>query len=128
MNDIDILMIGHFARDGVYVDGRGGIVSGGAVYYGSVALRRLGLTVAGATRLHPADFPFLEELRAEGVQVYATPLAVTPKLRNGIRWCIIHHRHPGAILLQDSTGHRPGLSSKPARGWQSKISRRTLRS
>ncbi len=81
-NDIDILMIGHFARDGVYVDGRGGIVSGGAVYYGSVALRRLGRRVAVATRLHPADFPFLEELWAEGVQVYATPAPETSGIAN----------------------------------------------
>jgi len=49
--DFDIVTIGHFARDRLVVDGHGEMVSGGGVYYGSVALRRLGLRVAVATCL-----------------------------------------------------------------------------
>ncbi len=68
----DIMMIGHFARDILVVDDRAEVSSGGGVYYGSVALRHLGLEVAVATRLHPDDFSRLEELKNVGVQVFAT--------------------------------------------------------
>jgi sugar/nucleoside kinase (ribokinase family) len=80
--DIDIVMIGHFAKDRLVVDGHGEIASGGAVYYGSVALRRLGVRVAVVTRLHPDDFPRLDELKQEGVQVFATPAPETSGIEN----------------------------------------------
>jgi sugar/nucleoside kinase (ribokinase family) len=82
MYDVDVLMIGHFARDQVLVDGEGGTVSGGAVYYGAIALRRLGIQVAVVTKLHPDDLPFLEELREEGVEVFATPAPATSGIAN----------------------------------------------
>mgnify|MGYP001818373842 FL=1 len=80
--ETDIMMIGHFARDRVVVDGQGKTVSGGAVYYGSVALRRLGIRVAVVTRLHPDDFPLLEELKQEGVQVFASEAPQTSGIEN----------------------------------------------
>ena len=82
MNDVDLLMVGHFAKDEVIVDGKGEITSGGGVYYGSAVLRRLGLKVAIATRLHTADFPRLEELRQLGVAVYASPSPETSGIAN----------------------------------------------
>ncbi len=82
MENIDILMVGHFAKDELIVDGKCELASGGAVYYGSMALRQMGLNVAVATKLHPADFPRLEELRQAGIQVYATPAAQTSGIAN----------------------------------------------
>lgn len=79
---VDIMMIGHFARDRLVVDGRAEFAPGGAVYYGSVALRRLGVRVAVVTRLHPDDFPLLDELKREGVQVFATPAPETSGIEN----------------------------------------------
>jgi sugar/nucleoside kinase (ribokinase family) len=79
---VDILMVGHFARDRLVVDGRAEVASGGGVTYGSVALRRLGLRVAVATRLHLDDYPRLEELRQEGVQVFATAAPETSGIAN----------------------------------------------
>jgi sugar/nucleoside kinase (ribokinase family) len=79
---VDIMIVGHFAKDELIVDGMGEIASGGSVYYGSVALRRLGFDVAIVTRLHPDDFPRLEEIRREGVQVFATPAAETSGIAN----------------------------------------------
>lgn len=79
---IDVLMVGHFAKDELIVDGKGETSSGGGVYYGSIVLRRMGLRVAVATRLHPDDFPRLEELRQAGVQVYATPAPQTSGIAN----------------------------------------------
>jgi sugar/nucleoside kinase (ribokinase family) len=80
--EFDIVMIGHFAKDRLVVDGHGIVAPGGGVYYGSVALRRLGIDVAVVTRLHPDDFPLLEELRQEGIQVYATPAPETSGIEN----------------------------------------------
>lgn len=74
--DTDIMMIGRFARDILVVDGQAETPSGGGVYFGSIALRRLGANVAVVTRLHPKDFPPLEELKREGVQDFAAPAAV----------------------------------------------------
>lgn len=82
MKNTDILMLGHFARDRIIVDGRGEVASGGAVYYGSVALRRLGLDVAVVTRLRQDDFPWLDEIKQVGVEVYATPAAETSGIAN----------------------------------------------
>jgi sugar/nucleoside kinase (ribokinase family) len=80
--DIDILMIGHFAKDEIVVGDTSEVASGGGVYYGSVALRRLGLRVAVVTRLHADDFPRLDEIRREGVRVYATAAPATSGIEN----------------------------------------------
>ena len=81
-NSVDVMMIGHFAKDRLVVDGRGETASGGAVYYGSVALRRMGLRVAIATRLHTDDIARLEEVKREGVRVFATPAPETSGIAN----------------------------------------------
>ena len=85
MLDFDILMVGNFAKDKLIVDGVEEIASGGGVYYGSIAIRRLGLKVAVVTRLSPADFSRLEELRSEGVTVHATPAEGTSGIANYYR-------------------------------------------
>jgi len=76
------MMIGHFAKDLLVVDGRPETAAGGAVYYGSMVLRQLGLRVAVVTRLHPDDFPLLDDLRQAGVQVFATPAPETSGIEN----------------------------------------------
>jgi len=81
-DDVDIMMIGHFAKDKLVVDGTSEIASGGAVYYGGFALRRIGVRVTVVTRLHSDDFPRLEELRREGVQVFATAAPETSGIEN----------------------------------------------
>lgn len=81
-NDVDIMMIGHFAKDLLVVDGHGEMASGGAVYYGGIALGRQGLQVAVATRLHPDDSPLLDEFRQEGVRVYASSAGETSGIEN----------------------------------------------
>ena len=82
MQDTDIMMIGHFAKDRLVVDGSGEISSGGAVYYGSVALRRIGVRVAVVTRLHPDDFHRLDEMIQEGVEILATSAPETSGIEN----------------------------------------------
>jgi sugar/nucleoside kinase (ribokinase family) len=80
--DFDVMILGHFAKDRLVVDGQSAISSGGAVYYGSIALRHIGLGVVVVTRLHPEDFERLEELVAEGVEVYASPAPQTSGIAN----------------------------------------------
>ncbi|MGE5262910.1 MAG: PfkB family carbohydrate kinase [Acidobacteriota bacterium] len=81
----DVVMLGHFAKDRNVVDGHGEVNSGGGVYFGSLVLRRLGLRVAVVTRLHPDDFPRLDELKQAGVDVFATPAAATSGIENTYR-------------------------------------------
>lgn len=78
----DLLMLGHFAVDRIIVDGKGETVPGGGVYYGSVVARRLGARVGVVTRLRQADFPRLDELRSEGIVVYATASDETSGIAN----------------------------------------------
>ncbi len=80
--NFDLLMFGHFAVDRIIVDDVSETVSGGGVYYGSVAARRLGARVGVVTRLREADFPRLAELRAEGVTVFAAPASETSGIAN----------------------------------------------
>jgi sugar/nucleoside kinase (ribokinase family) len=80
--DFDLLMIGHFAKDEIVVDGQSTVASGGGVYYGGIAARRLGARVAVATRLHPADFDRLAELEQTGISVFATPTRETSGIAN----------------------------------------------
>jgi sugar/nucleoside kinase (ribokinase family) len=85
VHDVDVMLIGHFARDILVVDGEATVASGGAVYYGGVALRRLGFSVAIVTRLHPADRVYLDEMSALGIQVYATDACETTGIENVYR-------------------------------------------
>lgn len=79
---VDVAMIGHFARDKLVVRGQERVSSGGAVYYGGIALRRIGVSVAVITRLRAEDFPYLDELKQEGVLVFAQPAEQTSGIEN----------------------------------------------
>lgn len=79
---VDVALVGSFAKDRIVHRGVAEISSGGGVYYASVALRRLGFSVAVITRLHPDDFGRLDELRVEGVEVHASPAPRTTGIEN----------------------------------------------
>ncbi len=79
---VDVAVIGHFAKDIIISRGRHEIASGGSVYYGAFAMRRLGLSVAVVTRLASADFTRLDELRAAGILVYARAAQQTSGIEN----------------------------------------------
>jgi len=80
--EVDIVLIGHFAKDKLVFRGRETASAGGAVYYGAIALRRIGLSVAVVTRLKEEDFPLLDELKREGVLVFAQPAPETSGIEN----------------------------------------------
>jgi len=79
---VDVALLGTFAKDRLVHRGVTEIASGGGVYYASVALRRLGFSVAVITRLHPDDFGRLDELRGEGITVHASPAPQTTGIEN----------------------------------------------
>ena len=81
-SSVDIAVIGHFAKDKLVFRGKEEISSGGVVYYGGIVLARLGLRVAVITRLRKEDFPLLEELREEGILVFAQPAEQTSGMEN----------------------------------------------
>ncbi len=112
-------MLGHFAVDKIIVDGVAETVSGGGVYYGSVAARRLGAAVGVVTRLAVADFPRLDELRAEGVTVFAAPAGETSGIANYYHSADMERRvcvplgFAGPIRSEDLPFSKPGFSEKP---------------
>lgn len=67
----DVLMFGHFAKDILIVDDNERESPGGAVYYGSAVLRRLGLSVGVFTRGAEEDFHYLDELLDLGIDITA---------------------------------------------------------
>ncbi len=79
---VDIAVIGHFAKDKIIVRGEERVSSGGSVYYGAMALRRMGLQVAVITRLRQDDFGLLDELKDEGILVFAQPAEQTSGIEN----------------------------------------------
>ncbi len=79
---VDVALVGHFARDRLVFRGAVENSSGGGVYYGGLALRRLGYSVAVITKLHPDDFPYLEEFQREGIAVHAAPAPQTTGIEN----------------------------------------------
>lgn len=81
-SEYDLVLFGHFAKDRNVIDGRGEIASGGAVYYGSIALRHIGLRVAVVTRLHPDDYFRLDQIKQQGVDVFAQPAPETSGIEN----------------------------------------------
>jgi sugar/nucleoside kinase (ribokinase family) len=79
----DVSMIGHFAVDKITTaDGETTPTHGGAVYYGAISLARLGYRVAVITRLHPGDFWRLDEIRDEGIEVFAAEAPETAGMEN----------------------------------------------
>lgn len=79
---VDIAMIGHFAIDKIIYRGKEEISSGGAVYYGSIALARIGVRAAVITRLREDDFARLAEMKEEGILVFAQPAEQTSGIEN----------------------------------------------
>lgn len=82
MPEFDILMVGNFAVDKLIVDGVEEVASGGGVYYGSIAAKRLGASVAVATRLAPQEFWRLEDMRSEGVALFPIAAEGTSGIAN----------------------------------------------
>ncbi len=80
--DVDVMMIGHFSKDELIVDDVSTHAPGGAIFYGSLPLRTLGLSVAVVTRLHPDDRHWLEPLEEAGIEVHAAAAPESSSIAN----------------------------------------------
>ena len=68
----DITFLGHYTKDTIVTAEGIKLVDGGAFNYGSHVAIRMGLKVAAITRLAQEDARVVEELRALGVDIFAT--------------------------------------------------------
>jgi len=75
--DSDVLMIGHVSKDRLVVNGQAESFTGGAVHYGSIPLRCIGLKTTVVTRLHSEDFDLLVDMQRAGVHVVPIPASQT---------------------------------------------------
>lgn len=82
MERFDVICIGHLAKDKIVIGDAARISTGGAVYYGGIVLRHLGLRISVVTRLARADFPLLDELRSIGIQTFPVPSEETSGIEN----------------------------------------------
>ena len=82
VKDIDIAILGHFAKDIIEVDGIASEFLGGSVYYGGLAGSHMGLQIAVITRLNQQDFPLLEVFKKNGIICYAQGSNETSGLKN----------------------------------------------
>lgn len=78
----DIVVVGDFAEDRNIFRGKAELSCGGSVYYGALALQRMGIRVAVVTRLAKQDFHLLEELTQEGIAVCAQVAPQTSGIEN----------------------------------------------
>lgn len=79
----DVCLYGHFAVDKITtIDGKTTPAHGGAVYYGGLNLARQGFRVAVVTRLQKDDFWRLDEIRDEGIEVFATEAPESAGMEN----------------------------------------------
>ncbi len=79
---VDIVILGHFAKDIIEIDGTSNTSLGGGVYYGGIAGAHMGLKILVITRLKKEDFSLLDVFKKNGVQYIASPSTETSGLRN----------------------------------------------
>ncbi len=80
--ELDIVIIGHIAKDIIEIDGVSKTVLGGAVYYGGLAGSQMGLKLAIITRLRVEDFPILDSFEKNNIKYFAYPAEETSGIKN----------------------------------------------
>lgn len=82
MQPVDLLLVGHLAKDEVVVQGETRIRTGGAVYFGAFAARASGCACGVATKLAPRDAGLLQPFEAAQIPVHWTASRHTAGIRN----------------------------------------------
>ncbi|MEE9167273.1 MAG: PfkB family carbohydrate kinase [Candidatus Neomarinimicrobiota bacterium] len=80
--NFDIIILGHFAKDKLVIDGVKKNALGGAVYYGSMALSKMNISTGIITLLSREDFCYLDILEKNGVKVFAHEADMTSGIEN----------------------------------------------
>jgi sugar/nucleoside kinase (ribokinase family) len=79
---VDLMLIGHLAKDEVVIQGQARTRTGGAVYFGAFAARATGASCLVVTKVADADRSLLAAFTAAGIEVAATASAHTAGIRN----------------------------------------------
>jgi sugar/nucleoside kinase (ribokinase family) len=80
--NVDLILVGHLAKDEVVIRGAERVRQGGAVFFGAFAARAAGARCLVVTKLADADRPLLGTFADAGIEVHATPSAHTAGIRN----------------------------------------------
>ena len=78
----DVVILGHFAKDKLIIDGEEKDALGGAVYYGAMALSKLNYSAAIITLLSKDDFFYLDVMRKDGIKVFPHEAELTSGIKN----------------------------------------------
>ncbi|MHA1294750.1 MAG: PfkB family carbohydrate kinase [Promethearchaeota archaeon] len=81
-NIVDIVILGHIAKDIIVIDDVSHPAIGGAVYYGAIAGSNIGLKVVVITRLTKEDFSILEDFNKYGIKYFAYASDESSGIRN----------------------------------------------
>ncbi len=112
---LDLLLVGHVTRDRlVDPEGRERTATGGAVYYGSIPARLLGVRVGVLTKLAASDHELLEELRAVGIALHPLASRATTVIQNHARSADLERRRFVVESVADPFAEEE-LLSVPAR-------------
>ncbi len=78
----DIAMMGHFSKDRIIARGEDITAPGGAVYYGSIPVARMGKRVAVVTKIAEADMHMTRPMTDAGVSLFPIYSDVTSGIEN----------------------------------------------
>lgn len=78
----DVIILGHIAKDKIIIRGVEKEAAGGAVYYGALALSKLGIHTGIVTMLAKEDYPALDIFAKNGVKVFASEAQATSGIKN----------------------------------------------
>ncbi len=80
--DFDIALIGHFSKDRIIVGDNVSSPPGGAVFYGSIPIARMGVGVAVITKIAKEDLPLAQPMPDAGVALFPVLSDVTTGIEN----------------------------------------------
>jgi hypothetical protein len=78
----DLVILGHIAKDINEIDGVKVLATGGAVYYGGIAGKKMGLDVVIITRLEKKDNDMLSEFDQNDIIYYSYEAQETSGINN----------------------------------------------
>ena len=79
---VDVLCIGHIDKGRIVVEGERTDATGGAIYYGGMVLRKLGLNIAVLTRVAEQDIGLLDDLKEAGAEIFPVLTEQTTGIEN----------------------------------------------
>jgi sugar/nucleoside kinase (ribokinase family) len=111
---VDLMLIGHLAKDEVVIQGEVRTRTGGAVYFGGFAARAAGASCLVVTKIADADRSLLAAFADAGIEVATTASAHTAGIRN-IYTTADQDRRRCVLLHAGDPFHLEEIPERPAR-------------